>query len=180
MGTIKLIGLHSPYPQAGKSTVAGILMRERRYSVRSFAEPIKRMAADLLATAGFTSKEIGYYMAEGKEETIPYPIGVSFRYLCQTLGTEWGRNLVSTNLWVDVAFQPEFPGRGVVFDDVRFPNEVEAIRAAGGRIWCVHRGSLESHGGHPSEGAIPLSDMDVFINNSGDLDHLTQLVLGSA
>lgn len=49
------------------------------------------------------------------------------------------------------------PTKGVVIPDVRFPNEVEAIRAAGGRVWRITRGkeaSTEAWRQHASETSL--------------------------
>jgi hypothetical protein len=39
----------------------------------------------------------------------------------------------------------------VVVTDVRFPNEVDAIRALGGKVIRINRGSAELSDGHASE-----------------------------
>ena len=172
----RLIGLYSPAPQSGKSTVARV-MADDGFGTRSFATPIKRMAVELLASAGFTPEEMGHFMEAGKEEGIPALGNVSFRYLCQTLGTEWGRNQITHNLWVDLLLNnPDLPHL-VVIDDVRFPNEIAAIQQRGGEVWRITRpeGFIQTE--HMSEGLLDSYAFDYEIVNAGTQHDLKLAVL---
>lgn len=167
-----IIGLYSPAPQSGKSTVAGILEGQFGFSTRSFASALKRMVIDLLVTAGYSPEEVGHFMAAGKEEPIPALGNVSFRYLCQTIGTEWGRNLISNNLWVDLLVRnPNLPNL-LVIDDVRFPNEFDAIRSEGGQVWRISRPSGVVQTSHVSEGLLEGYPFDEEIVNDSDVTDL--------
>lgn len=55
----------------------------------------------------------------------------------------------------------------VAISDVRFPNEVEAIRERGGRIWRVKRDSIGSGDVHISESGQSEIVADVEIDNNG-------------
>lgn len=175
-----LIGLYSPAQQSGKSTVAGYLSREYGFETRGFALAIKRMVIDLMNSAGLTPEQIGFYMDLGKEDPIPELGYKSFRYLCQTQGTEWGRTLIDKDLWVKlVVNNPKRPDL-LVIDDVRFPNEHEAIRRAGGQVWRVHRPGVLPTSDHPSEGLLEGFEFDATITNSGtigDLERATEVAL---
>jgi nucleoside-triphosphatase THEP1 len=55
--------------------------------------------------------------------------------LLQLLGTEWGRNTLSQNVWVEIAqFRAaqafKDPNTVVIVDDCRFPNELESFDSA--------------------------------------------------
>ena len=70
-----------------------------------------------------------------KQEVCP-SIGVTPRYAQQTLGTEWGRGLIDTNVWPK-AMQRLIETKHqdtdvVVVDDIRFDNEVEWVQRMGG------------------------------------------------
>lgn len=169
-----LIGLYSPEPQSGKSTVAALLQDKHGFTTKSFAAPIKRMVTDLLYSNGIDPELVTDYMGHKKEETIP-EIGASFRYLAQTLGTEWGRNLVSSNIWVDAAMGT-LEDRLVVFDDVRFPNEYKAIREEGGQVWRITRTGTGTRTKHGSEGLLEGEEFDEEINNDGTLLSLVNAV----
>ena len=71
--------------------------------------------------------------------------------------------------------------KGIVVSDVRFPNEIDAIAASGGKVWRKKRlvEALPSmNGSHVSETLLldrPDSDFDAVFPD-GDLDHLGLLI----
>lgn len=173
----KLIGLYSPVPQSGKSTVASYLASQHNFERHSFAGPLKRMAVELMSRAGLTPEQIGYYMDQGKEEPLPAPIGVSFRYICQTLGNDWGRNLISYDLWTGITMAGASATDGnVVIEDVRFPNEYKRIVEAGGEVWRISRTGAMVPNDHPSEGLLEGFLFDVEITNDGTVEDLQSKV----
>lgn len=147
---IGLVGLK----QAGKSTTADYLVRRHGFERGKFAAALKAMLRVLLLYRG-AGDEIVERMIEGdlKEVSTPLLNWKTPREAMQTLGTEWGRDCVHPDLWVDT--ETERVGRsltrGVVFEDVRFPNEVAAIRRMGGRIWQIDRPGLPLPDLHVSE-----------------------------
>jgi hypothetical protein len=76
------------------------------------------------------------------------------------------------------------PAAGVVIPDVRFPNELEAIKKAGGKIWRIIRpgaGLTGSARAHVSETALDDSDFDASeIWNTGTLEELEDTARGLA
>lgn len=167
-----MIGLYSPAQQSGKSTVANYLVREYGFETRGFALALKRMVIDLLNSAGLSPERIGFYMDLGKEDPIPEMGGCSFRYLCQTLGTEWGRTLIAKDLWTNIIVNnPNRPDL-LVIDDVRFPNEFDAIKAQGGQVWKVVRPGVTPISDHPSEGLLEGFEFDAEIVNDGSYSDL--------
>lgn len=173
----KLIGLYSPVPQSGKSTVASYLASQHNFERHTFAGPLKRMAVELMNSAGLTSEQIGYYMEQGKEDPLPSPIGVSFRYLCQTLGRDWGRNLISDDLWTGITMAGASATDGnVVIEDVRFPNEYKRIVEAGGEVWRISRTGAMAPNDHPSEGLLEGFLFDAEITNDGTVEDLQSKV----
>lgn len=116
---------------AGKTTAAQILVERHGYRRVRFAGPLKAMMAAL----GLSAAEIDGPL---KESPCALLAGRTPRHAMQTLGTEWGRDQIDPDLWLR-AWAREVDdglaaGRAVVVDDVRFPNEVGAIRARGGVI----------------------------------------------
>jgi hypothetical protein len=68
---------------------------------------------------------------------------------------------------------------GVALTDVRFINEAEAIKTAGGQIWRVERRQrclAEDAAQHSSEAGIPEFLVDSVIDNTGTLDALCSRV----
>jgi hypothetical protein len=112
-----------------------------------------------------------------KEGVIP-EIGASPRYMLQTLGTEWGREMINQNIWVILAMEraKALAGSGyAVITDVRFDNEAEAIEASGGFIVEVVRANNTAatpHTTHQSESGIDRKYVSLVIVNNGTIDEL--------
>lgn len=121
----------------GKSTVARILEEECSFREIALTDPIRDMAAALLAVAGIPP---GWIEDRALKE-LPTALGVSYRQIAQTLGTQWGRERLLPDLWLRVAALrlEQCPGDDVVITDVRFPNEAEWLAARGGHLVRVVR-----------------------------------------
>lgn len=132
----RVIGFCGPIG-CGKSTAARILMERYGYRRERFADPLKAM----LAALGLSPEEL-----DGPAKEAPAALlgGRTPRHAMQTLGTEWGRQLIDPDLWVR-AWELRVGGywrrfhAPVVSDDVRFGNEVAAIRAMGGLVVRIER-----------------------------------------
>lgn len=161
----------------GKSTAAGVLT-SIGYNVCSFAAPMKRVVALLLSQAGLTAEQL-QYAAANKEAPLPI-LGCSYRHVLQTLGTEWGRQMIKDDFWLLMADQQWQFYRDVVFDDVRFDNEAAFIRKRGGLVVHLSRPGLFAGDGHLSEAGITVCSTDAHLANDGDeeqlLDRLIDLV----
>lgn len=162
---------------AGKNAVAAILRDRRNFTPIAFADPIYAAVA---AITGLSVAELAD--REAKERPIEW-LGKSPRSLLQTLGTEWGRESVHDQIWVRRAMRRAgdvlAAGGHVAITDVRFPNEAEAIRAAGGRVWRVCRQSAGLAGEaarHSSEAGIPERLVHLLIHNDGSLRDLEAAV----
>lgn len=115
---------------------------------------------------------VGYVEAKKNSEV---------RRLLQVLGTEVGREMIGPNVWVDMARrdieQHMRNGRSVVITAVRFPNEIEMIRALGGTtVWIERaveaRGASEAVSGHASERSVSADDFEYVIENDGTIAEL--------
>lgn len=95
------------------------------WHIHKFTEPLKQVLYDLIPTKHYCEYE------ELKTKEI-YP-GVTGREMLQFVGTEIGRKLYP-NIWVDLLIDSLNPNSQAIITDVRFPNEVEAIKAKGGII----------------------------------------------
>lgn len=149
---------------AGKDAVADILVQIAGRYKYSFATPLKNMLM-----------QIGINPHIDKETVIP-EFGVSPRQMMQTLGTEWGRQLVHPDFWVILAKRRyDFAGPGMVAADVRFENEAEWIRANGVMVH-VHRNEVPRIHDHISEGGIAAVRGDIHVYNNGSLANLETTV----
>jgi hypothetical protein len=169
-----LIGLYSPAPGSGKTTVAQILQKHG-YATVPFAGPLKRMVVVFLTQIGYDRPEAEHLVWHGKEVVIP-ELGVTVRHILQTLGTEWGRNCINPGLWVHAWRMACREHDRVCVDDVRFPNEANEVRLSAGQIWLVTRPGVADITGHVSEGALAGFQFDAVIENDGTLDDLRRKV----
>lgn len=158
---------------SGKDTAAGVFEANGALKIK-MADGLKWMIGALLAYQG-ADEALIERMIEGDLKEVPTAFlhGKSPRYAMQTLGTEWGRNLIGPDFWVGV-FARAVDSCGaplVVCSDVRFPNEVAMIREMGGITYRIER---EGHVGvdtHESETQIDTLQVDgVFLNNASSAE----------
>jgi len=116
------------------------------------------------------------------------------RKILQLLGTDCGREIIHPNLWVNVLFadykkykyaeaadgkvknKPVYKYPNWILTDVRFPNEVEAIKNRGGIVIRVNRLNLPKSN-HISETALDnYTDFDYVIENDGTIKQLIEKV----
>lgn len=179
----ELIGL-TGYAGSGKSECAKAL-EERGFVRHRFAAPIKAMLRALLEEFCVDDETIER-MLDGDLKEVPTPLlnGKTPRYAMQTLGTEWGRKLIGENLWVDAAITSAKATMewdtdvSVVFDDVRFQNELEAICSAGGKVVRLVRSGVGVNLSHESERQIGDLPVDAIVLNNGAIEDTAQAVLG--
>lgn len=158
--------------RSGKDTLADMLLALYGGYRYAFADPIRKM----LLAIGIDMSDP--YWIDKKEEEIP-ALGRSPRYLMQTLGTEWGREMVHPRLWVYLAAQQLFNrGRGMIISDVRFEDEAEWIRQQGGLVIHITRSSAKTVNPHASETGVAVIPHDVVVFNDGSLEDLQQTVWG--
>jgi len=156
-----VIGIAGP-ARCGKDTTADLLLKRcPTYRKASFADPIKEM---LKTGLGLTDDQL---WGDNKEEIDPR-YSVSPRYMMQTLGTEWGRLLINSEIWV-IAMEKQICN-GMIIPDVRFENEAAFIRKWGTLIHITGRGGIE--GEHASESGVPFCPGDIIIYNGGTVEDL--------
>lgn len=165
-----LIGLVGK-ARSGKDTAAEALVRAFGLEQYAFADPLKEM---LEAVFGDKFRE------GDRESPIPW-LGKSPRYLMQTLGTEWGRDLVHPDLWVLLADgyrkAAEAKGTGMVISDVRFRNEADWIMSSGGLLIEILRPDAEQVAEHVSEDALGGLTLPAQIVNDGTVKELQETVV---
>lgn len=156
---------------SGKDTLASLLAADRDARIYSFALPIKQC---LNAMFGWTMEL--WNDREWKETVIPW-LGQSPRYLAQTLGTEWGRELVHPELWVLLAANRYQEHRRLsdtpfIIPDCRFDNEAGIVHTLGGVVIRVVRDSAQAVNPHKSEGGISDHLVHATIDNNGSVQDL--------
>lgn len=116
------------------------------------------------------------------------------RKILQLLGTEAGRNIIHPNIWVNALMseyknysRSEFTkGKGIInpnpvypnwiIPDVRFPNELAAVKAKGGITIRIERPSVISDDNHESETALDDAEFDYTVINEGTVEELINKV----
>jgi dephospho-CoA kinase len=130
---------------------------------------------------------------------------LTVRYLLQLVGTDAMRNIIHPNIWVNALYSeykdrdaqadglihekygeinvaivpnpmmwPEFFPKWVI-TDVRFPNELEAVKRYNGISIRVARYSNKTSN-HISETALDSATFDYYIDNSGSIENLIDKV----
>lgn len=161
--------------RAGKTLATELLMQKHGVVGMGFAQPLRVFVGELL---GLDADQLETH----KETQVPFlREGVTPRTMLQTLGTEWGRQLVDPDIWVTVAMRSADAAReagyAVAFADVRFPNEAEAIRSRGGIIVNVTREGTGSGDAHVSEAGLPAELVNYTIANDGTPSDLYDALL---
>lgn len=154
---------------SGKDTTAQFLVKQHGFKAFAFADAVRDALKIVLAI------EDKYFEYPLKEVVIQ-KYGKSARELMQALGTDWGRNSVSEDIWVDIAINKAWSslsaGSNVVLTDVRFENEANKIRKLGGKIWHIRRPGSGTKHFHESESGIATLPYDYVIANHSGLENL--------
>jgi len=162
-----LIGICGP-ANSGKDALAEGIARIDVCVIYHFADPIKNAL-----NAMFGWGPAHWLDRDWKEKPIPWlaerysTMEVTPRTLAQTLGTEWGRDMIHPDLWLKIAQQKwkrvaenASLGKGgrlilgaLIIPDVRFPNEAQWIKDEGGILFEINRPGIEPVAAHSSENA---------------------------
>jgi hypothetical protein len=180
----RLIGIHAPVPGSGKTTIANFLVEEFNYHRIPFAEPLKLMTRTLLQCFGY-SKSYGDKLLNDpvlKEQILP-ELDVTPRFMMQTLGTEWGRKTIHSEIWL-MAWKHSVEELGiyghVVVDDVRFPNELEIVKShPSSTLWWVERPCAVVNNevmAHSSQQPLDRLQFNRTFVNSGTINDLHTMV----
>lgn len=132
---------------AGKGTVADILVREHDFEKLAFADTVKDAVSSIFGWRRDLLEGDTKQSREFRECPDPFwskKFGVEFtpRKAMQLMGTEAGRNVFHNDIWIyslekKIELLINIP---VVISDVRFPNEIDAIRKRNGMVIQVKRG----------------------------------------
>ena len=159
-----LIGL-AGLAGSGKDTVGKILEQQHGFRTKAFAGPLKEAAKIVF---GWNDDHVHGHL---KEVVDPY-WGFSPRWALQRMGTEAMRDNIDKDVWVKATLRP--PLTNVVVTDVRFPNEVKAVKESNGfTIWIERPGLTRMD--HLSE-QLDSSFCPFIIHNNGTFRDLRRKV----
>ena len=198
---------------SGKDTIADYLVNLHQYRRESFANSLKDAVAlvfgwDRTMLEGRT--KLSREWREQPDAWWSQRLGkeITPRYVLQQWGTDVLRRGFHDDIWIASLENKLLNIKDdVVITDCRFPNEIKAIKAAGGKVirvvrgdepewydaalsvnrgpngnptWSLSKLKLEKAGVHSSETSWVGTDFDVVIYNNGTLDELYQQVKGLA
>jgi hypothetical protein len=202
-----LVGI-SGQAGSGKDTVADHLCEKHGFTKVGLADPLKRICKDVFNFTGEqlwgpsenrNAVDRRFPRHDVVSRTRVGDVYLTPRYALQTLGTQWGRDCYP-DVWLDYAIQvakqlqqglcdyspslgltyrggPYRP-KNTVISDVRFRNEVEGVKKAGGHVFRIVRPGADGvvgvarHASEMEQKDIPDALFNGVIYNNGTLDLL--------
>jgi hypothetical protein len=158
----------------GKDTAANVLVFRHGFVRRKFAQPIKEACGIIFQLPQ------DHFENDSHKERVNARHGISPRQMMQMLGTDMFRRMVDVDFWIHhfqdwCADQPD--DTKVVVTDLRFQNEIDAVKRLGGLVVCIKRqggeGRHRSIDNHITESGIEfLKGVDVYVENDGSVEDL--------
>lgn len=158
---------------SGKDTVFDIIKRiNPTYQNVKYAEKLKVIASILTGVPRHMFESQDFKAQPMTKEWG----GMTYRTFLQRLGTDAMRNGLHDSVWVNALFADLTHTSKWVITDCRFPDEAAAVKARGGVVIRVNRGSKRDNE-HISETALDNYDgFDYVIDNNGTLEELEENV----
>jgi hypothetical protein len=188
---------------SGKDTVADYLVNQYRFRRDSFASSLKDAVSAVFGWDRELLEGRTTAAREWREQTDAWwsdklGMPITPRWVLQQWGTEVCRKAFHNDIWIiSLENRLRQSTDNIVISDCRFPNEVSAIKNAGGKVIWVKRGALPDwyymalaanqkdgtaqaylaeHKIHASETAWVGTKFDAEIDNNGTLAELYALV----
>jgi hypothetical protein len=191
---------------SGKDTIADYLQNIHQFRRESFASTLKDSVAAVFGWDRELLEGRTRHSREWREQVDPWWAerlnmpALTPRWVLQHWGTEVVRKGFHNNTWIaSLENKLRKSQDDTVISDCRFPNEIAAIKSAGGLVIRVHRGpdpdwysfaeivnrgpdhnpewawsktQLEKFNAHASETAWVGTAFDAVLDNNGTMDHL--------
>jgi hypothetical protein len=196
---------------SGKDTIADYLVNLHHFRRESFASTLKDAVAQVFGWDRTMLEGRTKQAREWREQVDPWwserlqiP-GLTPRYILQQWGTEVCRKNFHDDIWIaSLENKLRNSQDDVVISDCRFPNEIAAIKKAGGIVvrvvrgpepewynaavslnrgpngnstWALSGRRLEQLGVHASETAWVGTKFNAVLDNNGTLDNLYQQIM---
>lgn len=185
---------------SGKDTAADYLVNFHEFRRDSFAATLKDAVAAVFGWERELLEGRTKQAREWREQVDPWWAkrldmpNLTPRWVLQWWGTEVCRKAFHNDIWIaSLESRLRNSNDNIVISDCRFPNEITAIKAAGGKVIWVQRGELptwhimaakanrgdtfaaeklKALGVHASETAWVGTDFDAIIDNNDTVDAL--------
>lgn len=195
---------------AGKDTAADYLVNLHHFRRESFANSLKDAVSQVFGWDRTMLEGRTKQAREWREQVDPWwsqrlqMPELTPRWVLQQWGTEVCRGSFHDDIWIaSLENKLRHSQDDVVITDCRFPNEIQAIKQAGGIVvrvvrgpepewydaavsvnrgpdgnttWALSRRKLEKLGIHASETAWVGTKFDAVLDNNGSLDRLYEQV----
>ena len=194
---------------SGKDTIADYLVNLHHFRRESFANSLKDAVAHVFGWDRTLLEGRTKHSREWREKRDDWwserlGIEITPRFILQQWGTEVCRKAFHDDIWIaSLENKLRNSQDDVVITDCRFPNEIRAIKAAGGKVirvvrgpepdwydaavsvnhgpdgnssWSLSKKKLAKLGIHASETSWVGYNFDVVIDNNSTLDNLYQQV----
>jgi hypothetical protein len=175
---MKVIGL-GHYSRTGKDSFANYFLTELAVRSKitakkiSFAWKLKQIAFELYAWDGMREPEFYETAAGATYRDIPLPtIGKTPVQIWIDLGTPAVRDCVYQNTRIDYVLRTDHKAEVLAVTDVRFHNEVEAVRGMGGILIKVVRPSYGPRKSPADRALLGWTGWDFVIGSSGRMEEL--------
>jgi hypothetical protein len=196
---------------SGKDTIADYLVNLHHFRRESFANTLKDAVSAVFGWDRTMLEGRTKQAREWREQVDPWwaeRLGIPHltpRWILQNWGTEVCRKNFHDDIWIaSLENKLRASTDDIVISDCRFPNEIAAIKKAGGRVVRVVRGAepewyqlavsrnrgpngnsswalsgrkLEQLGIHASETAWVGTQFDTVLDNNGTLEDLYQQIM---
>jgi hypothetical protein len=193
----------------GKDTIADYLVNIHQFRRESFANTLKDAVAAVFGWDRELLEGRTRQAREWREQVDPWwadRLGIpnlTPRWVLQYWGTEVFRQGFHDDIWIaSLENKLRKTTDDVVISDCRFPNEIKAIKNAGGKVirvtrgpdpewypiatsvnagsthigWAIAKANLTKYNIHVSETAWAGTDFDAVLDNNGTMDHLYQQI----
>lgn len=185
---------------SGKDTAADYLVNFHEFRRDSFAATLKDAVAAVFGWERELLEGRTKQAREWREQVDPWWAkrldmpNLTPRWVLQWWGTEVCRKAFHNDIWIaSLESRLRNSNDNIVISDCRFPNEITAIKAAGGKVIWVQRGELptwhimaakanrgdtfaaeklKALGVHASETAWVGTDFDAIVDNNSTVDDL--------
>jgi len=122
---------------------------------------------------------------QGLDNTINRFLGVTPRGFRQQFGTEFARNTMDPDIWVNIMKNKvdhlsTQPSAGLIIMDTRFPNELEYCKRAQFMICYVNTMGVEETGSHASESHnLKVKEQaDILTSDEGSAQNMVNIIAG--